>query len=365
MTRHLPALDGIRAIAISWVMMKHLWYGPYVPGLTEVAASGAYGVDVFFVLSGFLITGILLRTKGKPRFYKNFYIRRALRILPLYWGYLTLVFGTRLLAVLLTPEDFPPAAPAWTYFLFVSNIWFAQQGAFVDEPLGISWSLCIEEQFYLLFPLLVAVLSRRALVVVLAVVALGSGPLRYLTYDPTNPIATYVLMPLRADGLAMGGLAACAWQSRHEGLTTWSRWLVGPATLAIVAMLATHWIGQDQGPIAVGHAVVSLWTVCLVGLSLTLPEGHPVTRTLSWSWLAYVGTVSYGLYLLHPVALIISRLIYLVLGLPDVGQHAGWAALQLVLSVSLSMGLAVLSWRTVEAPFLALKSKWAPSQAAA
>ena len=365
-SRHVPALDGVRGIAIGLVLLVHLWQGPYVPGLTEVSRAGAYGVDVFFVLSGFLITGILLRSIGSEVYYRNFYIRRALRILPLYWAYITLVFGPRIAVGLFAGRDLPDLGPPWAYYLFLSNFWFAQLGHFTDNGLvDITWSLCIEEQFYLAFPFIVAVAPRRWLVAGLVGVIVASPVLRYLLYDPANPVTVYVLTPLRMDGLAMGALAAVALYHRHAGLEWWSRRLVGPLTLALVVTWGVGWVGPFQGPTAIGHSMVSAWTLTVIGLALALPARHPLVRTLSNPMLVYVGQVSYALYLLHPAAHIVFRVAGVSLGLPELEDSYLMAGSHLVGASLLAVGMATLTWRTLEEPMLQLKHKWAPSDVSA
>ncbi|RMH26225.1 MAG: acyltransferase, partial [Planctomycetota bacterium] len=159
---YIPEFDGLRGVAILLVMAFHIWRytGDAVAGraVSLVAGMGWAGVDVFFVLSGFLITGILLDTKGRPRYWRNFFIRRSLRIFPLYYAVMTaLVAGAVVIDRLDLAIDDPALATidkAWINYLYLTNFVKAFWGANV-VPLDIAWSLAVEEQFYIFFPFVV------------------------------------------------------------------------------------------------------------------------------------------------------------------------------------------------------------------
>jgi peptidoglycan/LPS O-acetylase OafA/YrhL len=156
---YIPAFDGLRAVAIIGVLLFHLGGTTFSVGWT--------GVILFFVLSGYLITGILLDAKGSGGYFRNFYIRRALRIFPAYYLVLLLTAAT-IYIVAPTSPVFGPGAFEWNYFIFyVQNYWLGIQA--YQTPLagilGHTWTLAIEEQFYLIWPAIVYFLGRRALVV--------------------------------------------------------------------------------------------------------------------------------------------------------------------------------------------------------
>ena len=170
--RYVPALDGVRGVAILLVILFHHTLMRQQTPLDRVYASiarlGWSGVDLFFVLSGFLITGILCDAKGSPRSYRNFYVRRTLRIFPLYYAF---VFFTLTIAPWLWPDtplaemaraEMRDTSEAWSW-LYLSNILFALKEGFGHPNLAVTWSLAIEEQFYLVWPLLVAGLGRHTL----------------------------------------------------------------------------------------------------------------------------------------------------------------------------------------------------------
>src|SRR5260221_720191 len=217
---HMPVLDGVRGLAIVLVLLVH--FTP--PGqshtvlgtLTKALASiGNVGVDLFFVLSGFLITGILLDAKGGPHYFRTFYARRSLRIFPLYYGVLFVTF-------VILPIFYAPRTPdagrvfhdqGWLWF-YVSNI----KGGLseFERPFSAGWiqfdhfwSLAVEEQFYLVWPLLVLLLNRSRMMVLCVLLVIASLGIRYWLYHKNDQtLAFYTMTPCRIDELATGGLIA-------------------------------------------------------------------------------------------------------------------------------------------------------------
>src|SRR5215831_1336350 len=176
--RYLSQLDVLRAVAILVVMVSHINGDVPALHLGRVFHYGSTGVDLFFVLSGFLITGILLRTKHESGYFYNFYARRILRIWPLYYS--LLVFGFLLIPVLqphLNPSVAEQCHPWQSYLFFLQNLVVFRSGTF--GPLQITWSLCVEEQYYLLWPLLIFLLPPRHVAKFAVFAALLSLSLRF------------------------------------------------------------------------------------------------------------------------------------------------------------------------------------------
>ena len=218
----IPALDGLRGVAILLVLFHHqtllrLDGSGVDPWFGRLFHVGWCGVDLFFVLSGFLITGLLLDAKGGPHYFRNFYARRTLRIFPLY--YAVVFFSLVILPNL--PEGILPAQKAQSfgriegdeiwYWTYLSNYSIAAAGQWRHGILDVSWSLAIEEQFYLLWPLLVAKLGRGALWRLCAGLILLAPACRLaLLAAGADELAPYVLTPARIDTLAIGASLALA-----------------------------------------------------------------------------------------------------------------------------------------------------------
>ena len=152
----IRSLDGLRAIAIVLVMLHH---SPAMKAYFGAPRYGWVGVDLFFVLSGYLITGILVEAKGGPNYYRNFYARRALRIWPLYFAVLIAI--TVVMPRVVHSEHFNVGLPPWYYFLLLQNLFFTRALLTFLSP---TWSLAVEEQFYLIWPFVISLISRTSLV---------------------------------------------------------------------------------------------------------------------------------------------------------------------------------------------------------
>jgi peptidoglycan/LPS O-acetylase OafA/YrhL len=367
---YVPELDGVRSIAIGLVLLHHVWTytGGSVFGhaLTIFADVGWCGVDIFFALSGFLITGILIDTRGRENYWKSFYIRRSLRIFPLYYATITALWLAYLVVVpRLGVETGEPAGPIWVYYLYLSNFAVTWRGEFGFLPLDVSWSLAIEEQFYLVWPFIVSFCSRRqllrlmlAVIVLSPLVRLGLHALRPELYAPS-----YVFLFGRLDALALGGLVA--WVARF-GDESWIRRIIaaaGPLWLALIAFrLVDRFDRHDPLFIALGYTLVPAATAATVMGLVCGRWSRSVGRALaSWPMVA-VGKISYGLYLLHLVAraLVEKGPLGRFLGLDERPESLLWALLHLLVVSGLAIALASASWFGFEKPILRLKSKLAP-----
>src|SRR5277367_3766392 len=239
MEKRLPQLDAVRGVAILLVMLVNTSDKYPQFHLQHFFGNGWMGVDLFFVLSGFLITGILLDSKEFPHYFKNFYARRALRILPLYYSILIFMF---VIVPLLRPSEaheiFTRASPWWSYPIFLQNFGVALP-TMATGPLGTSWSLAIEEQFYLLWPLVVFIFSPRQLRRIAAVMIILSAPLAF--YLSSHGFLIYSNVFCRQVGLMAGALLVLLLRSEtfqpEKFLTT--AWISFVVTLA-VALLSAH-----------------------------------------------------------------------------------------------------------------------------
>ncbi|MBZ5575258.1 MAG: acyltransferase [Acidobacteriia bacterium] len=354
----ISELDGLRGIAILMVLCFHYTprSGP-LSFLVNVFQLGWTGVDLFFVLSGYLITGILVDSVGRRAYYRNFIVRRCLRIFPAY--YVSLI-----ICCILT---YYPSFPKWGEFLRLGGWWYvAYLGnvkVFLDvafPPLAILtplWSLQVEEQFYLTFPLLVWAVRRKTLAQILAVSVVAALALRIaLTVAvPRNMFGVYTLMPCRMDSLAMGGLIAIAqrdWPHWLKG--RWIGWitLLSAATFAAVIL---YYSNSDPWPVGMRTLGYTALDLTFAGILVMLMAWrHPLLLKLCrLRFLGWLGTISYGLYLLHvPAELIGRRLAARLVTLTPSGSA------EFFVSLSMALAMAWLSWTLLESRILKLKDRF-------
>jgi peptidoglycan/LPS O-acetylase OafA/YrhL len=358
------ALDGVRGVAVGMVLVIHCLLLPAGGLLTRlwhnVAESMFIGVDLFFVLSGYLITSILLRTRERPGYFRSFYWRRVLRILPAYALVLAYIFGLRTLFL-------PPAQAAELHALFP---WFA---LFLQNFVGILtppltwpgahhlWSLAIEEQFYLAWPLVALFVAPRRLLWVCAALVLGADLCRFaLLATGASWNTLYAVTPVRVDGLAAGGFVAC-WM-KLTPRTPWPRalHLAGLAAgLGLLVLLVqpstTHKLFVPQ-LVAWHNALTPIAFAWLLFL-LVGPAPHPRLRALfTTAPLRFLGRYSYGLYLVHLPFWVEVRGWLLPALTPTLGG-TGAALAGGLIGIGGAIAVAVLMFHGVEAPALALKDR--------
>jgi len=340
---YLPALDGLRAIAVLMVMCFHLHLNGW--------SLGWAGVPLFFVLSGFLITSILLSARAQPlgSYLSTFYLRRSLRIFPLYYGYLAV--NAVLMTVIGQPLD-----EYWWYLSYLQNYQMAlERNSYWPGVVGHTWSLAIEEQFYLVWPFVVYFLPRRALLWTCVACVAGAPLVRlgFLAYDG-NIFMANLTLPSCIDMLAYGALLAVL---RAEGQ--------GARVVVLLGVLGAGLTGLavlELGMAAFWSA--ASWTVpafylytalALVGGALIWylagSPGSVSARLLSWGPLRYTGKISYGLYIWHPLCFqIIERLV-------RDGRIPAAGPLRPLLALLLAFAVATLSFYLFERVFLRLKDR--------
>ena len=369
-TGRSPELDGLRGLAILLVMANNYYDGPTGGGmeslLYHLSKSGWIGVDLFFVLSGFLITGILCDTREAPGYFRYFYARRVLRIFPLYYGFL--LVWTMLLAwspVFTTAQRHGWQANQWWYWLYLANlhIGFAS-GPTPGEP-TVFWSLAVEEQFYLLWPLVVAHLSRARLqAACLGLMAIAV--LLRVTWHVAEPAigsseTLYFLTPTRMDALATGALLAVLAREPPQWVRL-ARW-AGPLAAGLTILLLT-WLVSTRGlrkedPVmqTLGYTLIALAAGSWLLLGLVAPARSLLKRLYTHPVLRFFGWYSYGIYVWHELVYHLSRDIPWVIHPPRwLGSGVPASLAVWTLLTGITTGVAVVSWHGYERHFLRLKS---------
>jgi peptidoglycan/LPS O-acetylase OafA/YrhL len=308
----IELLDAIRGLAVVLVLAAHFQIVAVLPQtsalsrwVAAVMSWGWCGVDLFFVLSGFLITGILLDTKKTEKRFQYFYSRRILRIFPLYYAVLLLsIVAAVLLRPSLSNEAFGPSPVGWVmYLLYLQNWWIPFGDLHHMEFLGPLWSLAIEEQFYLIWPLFVWQLSTKYLVNFCSLGILGALLLRvWLMPHAATALAYVVYMNTltRMDALLAGGL--CAVLVRNAILLGRVRKFLSTAIAAVATglalfTLAGHNTWNDYDVLVYCHLLLVLGFGCLV-LSAYLMDGNGslLERSIRSTGLSVLGRYSYGIY---------------------------------------------------------------------
>ena len=363
--RYVPFLDGMRAVSIALVMGVH-GLGPVSESIAG-RLNGWIGVDVFFVISGFLITSLLARelTSTGRVSVRRFWMRRVLRIMPAYYAFLLSM------AVLLGAAAFPALAVAGVYLTdYDSALGWNHMGRF-RQLLGHTWSLAVEEQFYLLWPALLYLVftfrsehlrHRRALIATttaIVVVILWRG---YLAATGASDDRLYLAFDTRFDAILLGCLAALLWATpgvqnriQRELANRWTPWIL---LVAILLSAANLGFPHSRG--------LAFWVVALplqnalVALLILALLVHPASRLtglLSQPVLRWIGRLSYSLYLWHVIVF------YAIARRAPVAQWlgvSGFSGQLLVeaLNVVSVVAMACLSYYLIERPFLQIKKRW-------
>ena len=330
---YYPALDGLRGIAVLLVISAHL---PF-----RATVLGWMGVPLFFALSGFLITGILLRSRDRANYFSTFYKRRALRIFPIYYAFI----AVSLIAGALYSF---PVSGLWAAAIYVQN--YRIPGADSHVPPffgGHTWSLAVEEQFYLLWPLVVRRVPAASLGKLCLALVFGSLAFRFWAHLATQDPAMWILygwLPSNIDCLAAGALIAVL----DAGHRLRREWLAGVAFAGGAALLFlvlhTSWdewqtsnLWLRPGINVLVNSALAVTCSALVGFCAQTP-----IRILSMQPLKYVGRISYGLYLFHiPVFWCVERML------------PASPIVQSIVKVAATFSVASLSWVLVESPLLA------------
>jgi len=352
----VPVLDAIRGMAVLAVVIWH-YAGVdfYRTGMATVSWYAQLcsllwcGVTLFFVLSGFLIGGILLDNANASNRTSVFYMRRACRILPLYILVLISFSISRIVQpsiVSIAPGLFHPPLPDWSYWSFTQNFVMVLNKTMGGHWLAVTWSLAVEEHFYVVLPLLVWIgSSQRKAIVIITITAIISAPLLRCFWP-----GGYVLMPWHGDALFGGFLIAFATRTPD-----WLRWLkcirVGYYAASVGLLLVLAWVlarrGASMGDWLLQNCFSSAFIILLASI-VAHPSGW-LTKIMSVRSFVWIGQISYGIYLFHEI---VSRIIFgLATGATPNCNTNGHTVLS-VISLAATIALAQIAFTYIEMPFI-------------
>jgi len=355
----IPALDSLRGIAVLMVLFNHgfYWGKNYDGGglgglLVRASHAGWLGVNLFFVLSGFLITRILIETRDSPDYYRSFYSRRALRILPAYLA---------LLLILLAAGAIQAGFAALCIF-FLANIAPILGMAMQYRPL---WSLAVEEHYYLVWPSVVRRLSLRQLAAIVICVAIATPIVRWIAFRNGIVQGLSIYTWFNLDGLALGSLLAIIFVSSKGSRRTLLNFSIATIVVGAGILIAGRPYGIMRGDFPLGAALqIFPWCLAFAGLMalLLVVDSQGKSRWTDNAVLVLFGDISYGLYLIH----------WLVFTEFDRVASWGWgvdenavpgmryAFLRLLIAGGIAVGIAWLSRRKFEERYMRLKNRVAP-----
>lgn len=353
---HYPALDGLRGIAILLVVFYHNF------GFINYFFFGWIGVDLFFVLSGFLITDILLKTKNTPNYLRNFYLRRVLRIFPLY--YLSLIIFLILIPI------FAPNILNLDYYIR-NQVWFwtyLQNWLFIFHPgpanavaLNHFWSLAVEEQFYLVWPFIILLFRKPKLLIYLLITLLIAViTLRFAlwTFQIENLAYFNLYTFSRIDGICIGSLLAVLRIVNYKAINRYFTFIV----LGLAALNFLFYFFNKQNQFSYPYLAIAGYTTFAIIFGLLVNEGVErqdtfISKLLSFRLLRFFGIISYSLYVFHwPLYLIMN---------PSLTRWSGQnisfinsSIASSIIATALSVLLAWLSFHFLEKRFLSLKKRF-------
>ncbi len=369
MDNRIKELDGLRGIAVVLVMALHIFKRagyftehPTLETFIQFTTVGWVGVDIFFTLSGFLITSILLRTKEAEGYFRKFYMRRLLRIFPLYYAAIIVVL---IFVPKLEPEFTDQLSVALPVMLIYQQNWaMLFDGFHMTQYLGITWSLAIEEQFYFIWPFIVYKLSRENLVKASIGYILVSATARVLGTFLWPDLAEassffYYTSFARFEEMLLGGLLAVFMTSDNlrETVRRYSLPLFG---VSFAVFIALHILSLPGSPhpehssvplMLGGYTTAALFSVGLVGVFVTYPPQNLLRRLFQHPLLTFLGRYSYSMYLFHMVPTLVLMDVFWY------SELRGWKAFVLYPAATYlaTIVIAVLTWHLLEKHMLNLK----------
>jgi peptidoglycan/LPS O-acetylase OafA/YrhL len=363
LSKRIPELDGLRGLAIGMVVFMHcVWLGngassSHLLNYVSVAVRPFWSaVDLFFVLSGFLIGGNLLDARTSQNYFSTFYIRRFCRVLPIYFLFIGLVGVSYQLLYLRVGARldwlYAGQIPWYAYLSFGQNYWMARYNYTGPIILAITWAFAVEVQFYLIVPAIVRFVRRSALLYVFVAGFVIAPMVRTYMGLHYHLFATYVLLPSRMDSLFLGLL--CAYLLREQKTWNWflnhQRRLWAALLLLVVGIIpwCTHGIPYTLLWVIVGYGWSALLYAAVLILAVTNSRSF-MSRVLRWKWLRGFGTISYGVYLFHYGVYGLCMWLFGMQRTLPVEWKDLWIS---CLAVAITTAVASLSWVYFEKPIV-------------
>jgi peptidoglycan/LPS O-acetylase OafA/YrhL len=367
--QRIEVLDGLRGLAALGIVFIHYsagasWRLPIIARVERLYEMSPLCLDIFLILSGFLIGGTLIRTRNEPHYYETFYRRRFYRILPLYYVWIAIFFVFYFVGQgwgFWPPKDISPAFYLTSFLFFIQNFFTSIiESTFIVAP---SWTLAVEEHFYLLAPLLVRRLSPRRLVHALFGVILFAPLFRGVLFrfignrENWADIASRIWSPCRGDALAMGVMLAIVWRTpkvrswvdKHISLCAWGIFAGSGSAILLSRMADANLSYCRSLSVAFGRTGVEIASLSVI-VYLLWRQQSAVGRFFSMKILRELGKISYCLYLIHWGIL---WMIYRFILHAKFGDHLLrfdiWVS---PIAVLISIGVAMLSWHYLESPLM-------------
>ncbi|MDX1925755.1 MAG: acyltransferase [Pirellulaceae bacterium] len=355
---HCLALDGIRGLAILVVTIYRFCQMlepksvPWIADVASLSKIGSRGVDLFFVLSGFLITGILLKTKSKPCYLRNFYVRRTLRIFPLY--FLSLLLFLFIVPWLTGTKEFErPLALQGYLWTYTSNLYMSWVNQWCFGPMDHFWSLAIEEHFYLVWPLIVLWLSRKSLAwfTIAGIAAVVTARTFTALFSGTD-VSLDVFTLFRADSLLIGAfLAQVIDRIDYRPWIVRFSWIGLPVLailIAIARLLGQRWLELP-------NTLCPLFCFCFMAIVLLSRRKSAIVSMVSARHFRVLGKYSYGMYVIQlPLASLLPFTVFC-----GIDSNLALGSVVYVMGMSLvTLGLAMVSYHAFEVYFLRMKDRF-------
>lgn len=347
--KYYTSLDGLRGIAAIMVVIYHIFYYPnlnYISNLgaiQKVTEFGRHGVPLFFVLSGFVITRILIYTRDDTNYFRSFYKKRILRILPLYYLFLLIYYS--LAPLLSTGGKGVELIQQVPFYVYLQN--FAEVLNIKASGPGHYWTLSIEEQFYILWPLAVYSVNPKNLWKLIGILVISVFILRYLMLREGLPIDKFTFT--RIDQILMGAfIAVLEW----SGYLRKDKSLLKMELIGLFVLPATIFVYlyTNKFPLLIGiisQSIVGLLFFSIIGCVLLLNDNHFLTKFLTWNVLQYFGKISYGIYVWHVLIIMILNKFFIT----------RIFLIDFILPLVITIIVAHLSYNYFENIFLKMKDK--------